>query len=172
LNLPLLLIAFCNTLLVFVFLSENNFYRALLLRFLVKETLSHGETITFLKRHMKTKCLTKTVSFSTLRIYPFENFQLNFKGIVSWKFHILFLVSFESLEVSTPFLFIHFLKISSFSRRIFEYTTFSGELLLSPKTVNELRYVARFVLWLNKKQPRNVLYPKILDENNYIKKTD
>jgi hypothetical protein len=33
-----------------------------------------------------------------------------FKGIVSRKFDILFLVSFKSLEVSTPFLFYPFLK--------------------------------------------------------------
>jgi hypothetical protein len=37
-----------------------------------------------------------------------------FKGIVSRKFCILFLVSFESLEVSTPFYFLRFLKYRRF----------------------------------------------------------
>jgi hypothetical protein len=41
-----------------------------------------------------------------------------------------FLVSFESVEVPTPFYFIRF-KILLFSYRIFEYTSFSGEILLS-----------------------------------------
>jgi hypothetical protein len=50
-----------------------------------------------------------------------------------------FLVSFESLEVSTPFLFDPFFKISSFLHQIFEYMTFSHN------TVNELCYVAGFV---------------------------
>jgi hypothetical protein len=67
------------------------------------------------------------------------------KGIVSRKFYILFLVSFRSLEVSTPFLFYPFLKTSSFSYRIVEYTTFSGEILLSHNTVKELCYIAGFV---------------------------
>jgi hypothetical protein len=58
-----------------------------------------------------------------------------------------FFFVFESVEVSTPFLFYWypFSKISSFSCRIFEYATFSGEFLLSHKTVNELCYVAGFV---------------------------
>jgi hypothetical protein len=66
----------------------------------------------------------------------------NIKGIVSRKFYVRFLVSFARLEVSTPFLF---LKISSFSQQIFEYSTFSGGVLLSHNTVNELCYVAQFV---------------------------
>jgi hypothetical protein len=41
-------------------------------------------------------------------------FNLYFKGIVSRKFEILFLVSFESLEVLTPFLFYPFLKYRRF----------------------------------------------------------
>jgi hypothetical protein len=60
-----------------------------------------------------------------------------------------FLVSFERLEVSAPFLFYSFLKISSFSYRIFENTTFIGEFLLGHDTVNELlcyvTYVAQLV---------------------------
>jgi hypothetical protein len=75
--------------------------------------------------------------------------QFLLKGIGSRKFgtDILFLVLFESLEVSTPFLFYPFFKISSFFHvhRIFEYARFSGEFLLSHKTVNELCYVAGFV---------------------------
>jgi hypothetical protein len=39
---------------------------------------------------------------------------IELKGIVSRKFDILVLVSFESLEVSTPFLFYPFFKISRF----------------------------------------------------------
>jgi hypothetical protein len=79
---------------------------------------------------------------SDMKMWPYT-----LKGIVSQKFHVLFLVSFESLEVSTPFLFYPFFTISSFSFRIFEYTMFSGEILLSHNTVKELlyRYVAGFV---------------------------
>jgi hypothetical protein len=68
------------------------------------------------------------------------------KGIVSRKFDILFVGIIRQLgSFYTFFLFYPFFKIWSFSCRIFEYSTFSGEYLLSHKTVNELCYVAGFV---------------------------
>jgi hypothetical protein len=63
------------------------------------------------------------------------------KGIVSRKFDM----PLDIQIFSTPFLFDPFLKISSFSCRIFEYKTFRGRFLLSHKAVNEFCYVAQFV---------------------------
>jgi hypothetical protein len=86
------------------------------------------------------------------------------KGIVSQKFYILVLFLqyiFERLEVSTPLLFYPFFKISSFLYKIFECTKFSGEILLSHNTVNEMCYVVGFVnsivTYHYKKPPLNIL---------------
>jgi hypothetical protein len=68
------------------------------------------------------------------------------KGHSHENFFILILVSFESFEsFYTFFIYPFFLQKSSFSYRILEYTTSSGDILLSHNTVNELCYVAGFV---------------------------
>jgi hypothetical protein len=76
---------------------------------------------------------------------PFDSMQHCNKRNSLKEIWYTFLVSFESLEVSTPFLFYRFLKISLFSYRIFEYTTFSGVFLSSHNAANELCYVGQFV---------------------------
>jgi hypothetical protein len=58
--------------------------------------------------------------------------KIYFTGIVSRKFGII-----RKLGSFSPFLFHPFFKISSFSCRIFDYSTFSGEFSLRHKTVNE-----------------------------------
>jgi hypothetical protein len=65
------------------------------------------------------------------------------KGIVSHKFDVPVRVWYHSKAWNFRFEF--FFKLPLISRRIFEYSMFRDEFLLSPDTVNELGDVARFV---------------------------
>jgi hypothetical protein len=67
------------------------------------------------------------------------------KGIDSRKFDILFCYHSKTWKFLHLFYFTVFKKISSFSYRIFEYTTFSGAFLLSHNAVHELCSIAQFV---------------------------
>jgi hypothetical protein len=55
--------------------------------------------------------------------------RLLFKGIVSRKFDVLFWYHLKAWKFLNLFI-LSFFKISSFSCRIFEYSTFRGEFLL------------------------------------------
>jgi hypothetical protein len=60
-----------------------------------------------------------------------------FNGIISRKFDIHYLIPFESLY-TFPYYFLK--NISLISCRTFEYSTFRGDFLLSPNTVNGSSY--------------------------------
>jgi hypothetical protein len=78
-----------------------------------------------------------------------------FHGSIPFNFNLLrdsldkvlytFFGIIRKLRSFYTFYILSVLKISPISYRIFEYTTFSGEILLSHNTVKELCYVAGFV---------------------------
>jgi hypothetical protein len=100
-------------------------------------------------------CAAKRSCLSPLLTDAIRYVLLKWIPVVSRKFDSLLLVPLDRYKFS----------------RIFVYKVFSGGVLLSHNTVNELCYVAQFVnsVMTNKTLPLNVEYSIILYENDIFK---